>query len=41
MLGHLGLEDTKRVRPDIIGPSGAIEAHFIFRGRRRGQNSRG
>jgi len=41
MLDHLALEGTKRVRPDTIGPSGPIEAHFTFREHRRGQNSRG
>ena len=30
-LDQLALEGTKRVRPDTIGPSGPIEAHFTFR----------
>jgi len=38
MLDHLALEHTKRVRPDTIGSSGPIEAHFIFRERCCGQN---
>jgi len=41
MLYHLALEDTQRVRPDTIGPSGPIEAHFTFREHCRGQNSQG
>jgi hypothetical protein len=39
-LDHLALEDTKRVRPDTIGPSGPVEAHFAFRGHCREHNSR-
>ena len=39
-LDHLAPEDTKRVRPDTIRPSGAVEAHFAFRGHYRGRNSR-
>ena len=40
MLDDLALEATKRVRLDIVRPSGLIEAHFSFREQNsRGQNS--
>jgi hypothetical protein len=38
-LDRLAPEGTKRVRPDIIGPSGPAEAHFVFRGHCRGQTN--
>ena len=39
MLECLALERKKQVRPDTIGSSGSVEAHFAFRGYCRGQNS--